>query len=77
MEIPDRIMEEMKDLIPGLEGTDDWMILKKLLLRSIPSNLRTLFSTRHPKTKKQSLNDFELRLIDEYKSMTGVLLVLK
>ena len=51
-----------------------WMELKKLMLISIPSVDRSNFSIRDAKTKKQRLNDFELRLIDNYHSRTGVVL---
>lgn len=75
--IPDRILTEMTELSEYLGDCDDWMTVKKLLLLSIPSDLRRLFSTRDEKTKKQSLNDFEKALIDEYQGMTGICLELK
>ena len=50
---------------------EEWMDLKKLLLRTLPPKARSNFSVRDPKTKKQSLNEFELRLIDNYYSKTG------
>tara|TARA_B100000683_G_scaffold265084_1_gene295568 strand:- start:1048 stop:1293 length:246 start_codon:yes stop_codon:yes gene_type:complete len=50
---------------------DEWMDLKKLLLRALPPSARSNFSVRDPKTKKQNLNEFELRLIDNYYSKTG------
>lgn len=51
-----------------------WMELKKLMLISIPSSDRSNFSIRDSKTKKQRLNDFERRLINNYYSRTGVTL---
>ena len=51
-----------------------WMELKKLLLLSLPSGSRSLFSVRHPKTKKQSLNEFERWLCDNYQYKTGATL---
>lgn len=77
MQIPERILEEVEQIAPMLGDKDDWMTVKKLLLLSLPPKLRTNFSTRDPKTKKQSLNDFELALIDEYEKRTGVRLELK
>jgi len=51
-----------------------WMELKKLMLVSLPPQDRSNFSRRDPKTKKQQLNDFERKLIDNYCSRTGVTL---
>ena len=59
----------------GVEcNVQTWMELKKLMLISIPSTDRSNFSVRDSKTKKQWLNDFERRLIDNYYSRTGVML---
>ena len=77
MDIPKRVLDELS-LIARIAGPDDdWMLIKKQLLLSLPSPLRTLFSTRDPKTKAQSLNDFERCIIDEYDSLTGVRLRLR
>ena len=55
-------------------GVKSWMELKKLVLVSIPPNDRTNFSVRDAKTKKQRINGFERRLINDYHSQTGVML---
>lgn len=60
-----------------LGNSKDWMDFKKLMLISLPSNKRKNFSTRDPKTKKQSLNEFEKQMIDIYFQETGVLLELE
>jgi hypothetical protein len=71
MDIPKRILEELT-IISQLAGEEeDWMVIKRLLLLSLPSSMRTLFSTRDPKTKHQALNDFEKNLIEVYSNMTG------
>tara|TARA_Y100001970_G_scaffold282877_1_gene396792 strand:- start:1010 stop:1243 length:234 start_codon:yes stop_codon:yes gene_type:complete len=49
-----------------------WMELKKLLLISLPSPSRALFSVRHPKTKKQGFNEFEQWLSHNYEHSTGM-----
>ncbi len=59
-----------------LGDKDNWMDFKKIMLRSLPSRLRKNFSTRHPITKKQTLNSFEKELIDSYYYKTGVKLTL-
>ena len=53
---------------------DDWVSMKKYLLRSIPSRMRSNFSTRDPKTKKQNMNEFEYDLVERYQAMTGKIL---
>ena len=50
---------------------DDWLSMKKYLLRSLPADVRSHFSTRDPKTKKQNLNEFEIEIIKRYKKLTG------
>lgn len=47
-----------------------WLALKKIILISIPSRSRSLFSTRDPVTKLQCLNTFEQSIIDEYEKRT-------
>ena len=74
--IPARILEELK-MIAKYHMSDDWVSVKKQLLLSLPWQLRTKFSTRDPKTKKQSINAFEYLLIEEYKVITGIELRIK
>jgi len=72
MDIPQKIIDELTIIAnSGVKG-EAWMPVKKYLLLSIPSKMRKNFSTRDPKTKKQSLNDFERSIIDIYESMTGI-----
>ena len=49
-----------------------WIDLKKMLLISLPSSSRAMFSVRDSKTKKQKFNEFESWLHDNYESKTGV-----
>lgn len=53
-------------------NVSSWLDLKKIVLISIPPKDRSLFSTRDPKTKKQSLNKLEHAIISEYQEKTGV-----
>ena len=70
--IPTRVLEEL-DFIAGFDSLeDDWIVIKKHLLRALPVNLRELFSKRCEKTKKPTLNEFEQTLIDIYKDRTGI-----
>ena len=59
----------------ALDNTDDWVTIKKIMLRSLHPDLRKSFSTRDPKTKEQSLNEFEKQLIIKYKEITGITLI--
>ena len=72
MDIPEKILEELVFLADLGHAGDNWMPVKKHLLKSIPSSMRKKFSTRDPKTKKQSLNNFETTVIDRYETMTGI-----
>ena len=56
---------------------DDWLTVKKELLRALPPDLRALFSTRDPVTKRQRTNDFERQLVERWSEMTGRPVVLK
>ena len=62
----------MKVAFMILEENHDWMDFKKIMLKSLPSKMRKNFSTRDPKTKKQSLNSFEREMIDIYYRETGI-----
>lgn len=42
---------------------DNWLKIKKFLITYLNPNIRKNFSTRHPKTKKHTLNEFEKKLI--------------
>lgn len=72
MDIPDKIIQEIDALIKNDLSCEDWMELKRYLLKCVNTELRTKFSTRDPKTKRQSLNDFEKKIIDLYELSAGV-----
>ena len=67
----------MKVAFMILEENRDWMDFKKIMLKSLPSKMRKSFSTRDPKTKKQSLNSFEREMINIYYNETGIELKLE
>tara|TARA_R110002060_G_scaffold18962_2_gene25958 strand:- start:413 stop:655 length:243 start_codon:yes stop_codon:yes gene_type:complete len=72
LDIPDKIIQEIDALIKNDLSCEDWMELKRYLLKCVNTELRTKFSTRDPKTKRQSLNDFEKKIIDLYELSAGV-----
>ena len=71
MEMPNRIIEELDVMMHYELLFEDWMSVKKYLLRSIPSEMRTLFSKRNAFSKKQTLNAFEKNVIIIYEARTG------
>lgn len=50
---------------------DDWIVIKKELLKALRPEDRTLFSTRDPVTKRQRTNDMERQLAQRWAEMTG------
>lgn len=52
-------------------NVDDWIIVKKELLKNLPAGIRHVFSTRDPLTKKQRTNDFERELAKRWSVLTG------
>lgn len=67
----------MKTASKVLQGENNWMDFKKIMLQSLPPYMRKKFSTRHPKTKKQALNEFEKNMINIYFEETGIFLTLR
>jgi|APGre2960657373_1045057.scaffolds.fasta_scaffold235441_2 hypothetical protein len=55
----------------------EWMVLKKELLKSLPSSHRKLFSTRDSSTKKMNFNDFEKTVVEHWHKIAGVELYLE
>lgn len=50
---------------------DDWIVIKKELLKALPAEDRTQFSTRDPVTKKQRTNDFERLVAERWSELSG------
>jgi len=73
----EKIFEQVRFVSSYVGDCDDWVTVKKQVMLNLPPVLRKNFSTRDPKTKEQWLNDFEKELINYYKSLTGIDLVLR
>ncbi len=71
-EINEEMLNEAFSIAAKCEAKT-WLDLKKIMLLSLPPKSRTHFSTRNPRTKKQTLNDFEREVIDIYYKKTGVM----
>jgi hypothetical protein len=65
-QVPKIILISIEEVHSYASHVDEWIIIKKELLKSLPSNYRSMFSTRDAKTKKVSLNEFERQLVDIY-----------
>lgn len=73
----ERILAETRFVSTFTKDCDDWVTVKKEIMKGLPSTLRKNFSTRDPKTKEQWLNNFEKELINYYHNLTRVRLVLR
>tara|TARA_A100001515_G_C4534696_1_gene198105 strand:- start:83 stop:355 length:273 start_codon:yes stop_codon:yes gene_type:complete len=73
----DLIFEEIKFVSTFAKDCDDWVTIKKEVMKNISPRLRKNFSTRDPITKNQHLNEFEKQLINYYRDITGITLVLR
>tara|TARA_Y100000592_G_scaffold26616_1_gene42127 strand:+ start:128 stop:388 length:261 start_codon:yes stop_codon:yes gene_type:complete len=55
---------------------DNWLFVKKYIIRYSNPEARKILSTRHSYTKKHTLNENEIKLIKDYKDKMGIELVL-
>ncbi len=76
--LPQSIIEGIQEVAKyyPVEETN-WVVFKKELLKNLKPDDRINFSTRDPKTKKQSLNNFEREIIQFWLKQTGNLLTLR
>lgn len=72
----EKIEELLQEIIEVYEG-DNWLTVKKYVLRYSHPDIRKYFSTRHHYTKKHTLNDFEISLISFCKEKYDIDLELK
>ena len=73
------IVEEVfKRVASAKLDCDDWVEIKKLVMKQVAPSHRKVFSKRDPKTKNHPpLNHFETRMKDLYFKISGVTLVLR
>jgi hypothetical protein len=73
MNIPANLKERIDEVI-GYVGdtTTDYLTVKRQLINNFPSSSRSLFSARHPCTKKHQLNEFDQAVILYWLDQTGV-----
>tara|TARA_B100001063_G_C16502053_1_gene422571 strand:- start:421 stop:681 length:261 start_codon:yes stop_codon:yes gene_type:complete len=64
-------LEELITEIGEVYKGNDWLVVKKYILKFSSPKHRKFFSTRDYKSKKQTLNNFEISLIDFYENKFG------
>jgi hypothetical protein len=69
--IPQEIEDKMLEVVSYTEDIDDWVTIKKEIVKHIRWQLRTLFSRRHPITKQQQTNDFEIEVMKRWVELGG------
>ena len=69
--IEEQVLELIHD-IAEFYKEDNWLTVKKFLVRYSHPKLRKNFSTRHDKTKKHTINTYEQNIINYYKEKYSV-----
>jgi hypothetical protein len=71
--LSDKIKNIIKDTIEFVNSrTNDWFIIKTLIVNQTPPKERSNFSRRHYSTKKHIINSFDREVITYWKEQTGV-----
>jgi len=76
-EIPIRILSQIAEVAGYAGDCDDWVKIKKEIMKGIPSKLRKNFSTRDPITKEQVPNNFDMLVIEKYENISGIKLKIR
>jgi hypothetical protein len=69
--ITQKCLETIVFVFEYAHDVDDWMRIKRELLKLLPSIERKYFSTRDPITKKQSMNDYEMSISKKWEELSG------
>ena len=72
----EKIIELIEELLE-VWSENNWLTIKKYIVRYSHPDIRKYFSTRHHYTKKHTLNDFEKDLIDFCKKEYNIEFVLR
>lgn len=73
----EEIKKVLEEVFKYAHEESDWIIIKKELLKSLPPEVRTFFSTRNSYTKEQSMNQFEIEMAKLWSQMTQKPVVFK
>lgn len=71
-----RVLQDLAFVAALLPECTDWLVVKKRILLELPIDQRQLFSTRHPTKKHFPFNAFERRIREEWKKLTGNVLLM-
>ncbi len=74
--IPNEVREAARFVSGYAASSNDWIVVKKEILKNLRPEFRKLFGLRDPITKKQRINDFDIQVAALWKSITGVGLIL-
>jgi hypothetical protein len=66
----ERIVQAIDHIFTYASHIDDWIVIKKELMKCLSPSEKILLSTRHPITKKQRTNDLERLLAKFWSSKT-------
>jgi len=67
----DQLLDAIVFVFSYASNVDDWITIKKELLKALPPDARTSFSIRDPKTKRQVPNELEKLIAARWEEMTG------
>ena len=64
------LMDAIEHVFQYASCSNNWLVVKKEILKALPIEKRELFSTRDPITKKQRVNELERLLAKLWSSKT-------
>lgn len=77
IELSDDIIQAVHFVHSYASGETDWLKIKKEILKCVKPSSRTAFSSRHPVTKKQEINQFDVAVATYWEGLSGSVLTLK
>lgn len=66
-----KVIQALDYVFSYASDVDDFLVIKKEMLKVLPPDERSAFSNRHPLTKRQQTNDFERQLAARWSEMSG------
>jgi hypothetical protein len=66
----EKILEALHEVYSYAGHIDDWIVIKKEMLKCLPVEERKAFSTRDPITKRQRTNEFERVIAQKWQELT-------
>lgn len=75
-EIPDDVKQAIRFVFSYASSVTNWLVIKKEILKNIKPASRVFFSSRHPITKKQVINQFDVTVATYWEELSGNTLIL-